>query len=92
MHKLIWRIFCLLLLQKYPSEFLVEQLIKSNHERTKSKEQRAKSNEQRAKSKKQQAKVTSNEQKVMSNEQKITSNERKVSPRFIPYRGKKKRA
>ena len=51
--------------KKNPSEFLVEQRVKSN-------EQRAKSNKQRAKSE-------SNEQKVTSNKQKVTSNEGKVS-------------
>ena len=48
--------------KKIPSEFLVEQLVKSN-------EQRAKSNEQ---------KVTSNEWKVTRNEQKVTTNEQQA--------------
>ena len=38
--------------KKNPSEFLVEQRVKSNEQRAKSNEQRAKSNEQRATSKK----------------------------------------
>ena len=36
--------------KKNPSEFLVEQRVKSNEQRVKSNEQRAKSNEQQAKS------------------------------------------
>ena len=53
----MWRTFCLLLLKKNPSEFLVEQRAKSNEQRVKSNGQRAKSNGQRAKS---------NEQRVTS--------------------------
>ena len=64
LYKLIWRAFCLLLLKKNPSEFLVEQQVKSNEERAKSNEQRAKSNEQLAKS---------NEQRARSKQQRATS-------------------
>ena len=48
----MWRTFCLLLLKKNPSEFLVEQRAKSNEQRVKSNGQRAKSNEQRVTSEK----------------------------------------
>ena len=46
----------LLLKNKNPSEFLVEQQVNSKEQRAKSKEQRAKSKEQRAKSNEQRAK------------------------------------
>ena len=41
--------------KKNPSEFLVEQQVKSNEQQAKSNEQRPKSNEQRAKSNEQRA-------------------------------------
>ena len=50
--------------KKIPSEFLVEQRVKSNEQRAKSNEQRAKSNEQR---------VKSNEKRAKSNEQQAKS-------------------
>ena len=62
--------------KKDPSEFLVEQRVKSNEQRVKSNEQRAKSNEQRAKNNEQRAKR--NEQKVTSNKQKVTNNEQRA--------------
>ena len=64
MYKLIWGTFCLLLLKKNPSEFLVEQRVNSNEQRAKRNEQRAQSNEQQAQS---------NEQQAQSNEQRATS-------------------
>ena len=67
LHKLIWITFCLLLLQKNPSEFLVEQWAKSNEQQAKSNKQQAESNEQRAKTNEQRAK--SNEKRAKSNEQ-----------------------
>ena len=59
--------------QKNPSEFLVEQWVKSNKKRVKSSEQRAKINEQRAESNKQRAKT--NKQRAKTNEQQAKSNE-----------------
>ena len=79
------RTFLFTLTQKDPSEFPVEQRVKSNEQRvksdeqqSKSNEQQAKNNEQRRKSKDQRAKATSNEEKVTSNKQKVTSNEQRA--------------
>ena len=62
--------------QKNPSEFLVEQRVKSNEKWAQSNEQRVKSNEQRAESNEQRAK--SNEQRAKSNEQRAESNEQQT--------------
>ena len=48
--------------KKNPSEFLVEQRLKSNEQRAKSNEQRLKSNEQRAKSNEQREKSSASNQ------------------------------
>ena len=57
-------------LKKNPSEFLVEQRVKSNEQRAKSNEQRAKSNEQQ---------VKSNEQRTTNKEFHLKSNVTRVS-------------
>ena len=76
--------------KKNPSEFLVEQRVKSNEQQAKSNDQRVKSNVQNVtsndqnitsnepKGMKNKQKVTSNKQKVTSNEQKVTSNEQRA--------------
>ena len=66
-------LFCLLLLKKNPSEFLVEQRAKSIRQRAKSIEQQAKSIEQQVNSHKQQTK--SNKQRAKSNKQRATTKE-----------------
>ena len=70
LHKLIWITFCLLLLQKNPSEFILssnEQEVTSNKQKVTSNKQKVTSNEQRAKTNEQRAK--SNEKRAKSNEQ-----------------------
>ena len=71
-YKLIWGAFLLTFTQKNPSEFLVEQRVKSNKH-----EQQAKSNELKITSSEQN--VTSDEQKVKSSDQKLTSNKQKLT-------------
>ena len=62
--------------KKNPSEFLVEQRVKSNEQQAKSNDQRVKSNVQNVTSNDQN--ITSNEPKGVKNKQKVTSNEQRA--------------
>ena len=63
-------LFCLLLVKRHPSEFLVKQRVKTNEQLAKSRVTR-KNSEQRAKSNERQTK--NNEQRAKTNKQRATS-------------------